>query len=66
MKEKDIIHENGSYWVGADHRHSAYVVFKNGVTHSTSDSAYSMDEDGKSCAICRCDYLAKRERERAA
>lgn len=63
MKEKDIIHEHGSYWIGKDRENRAYIVFKNGVTHSVSDSAYTMDEDGLSCAMSRCEYLAKREKE---
>ena len=58
MKEKDIIHENGDYWVLRER--DAYYVMQTGVTHSTSDSAYSPDDDGKSIAIARCNYLARR------
>lgn len=56
MKVKDIKHENGRYWV-ADTK-DAYTVFKIGITHSTSDSAYERSPDGLSLAIARCDYLA--------
>ena len=62
MREVNIVYENGSYWVGRDKADKAYVVYKISLTHSTSDSAYPMTEDGLSIAICRCDYLAKRER----
>lgn len=60
MRESDIIHEVGSYWVGRDKDEGAYVVFKIGTTHSTSDSAYDLTPDGLSIAIARCDYLASR------
>lgn len=59
VKESDIMFESGSYWVCRDK--SAYVVFKNGATHSTSDSAYAKTDDGLSIAIARAKYLAKRE-----
>lgn len=62
MTEADIMYEKGSYWVGRDKAPKAYVVYKIGLTHSTSDSAYPMTDDGLSIAICRCKYLAKRER----
>ena len=62
MQESDIMHETpcGNYWVGRDKCSKAYVVYKVGVTHSTSDSAYALNADGLSIAICRADYLAKR------
>ena len=57
LKEKDIIHEAGDYWVADEG--SAFTVYKIGVTHSTSDSSYEHDPDGLSIAKARCDYLAK-------
>lgn len=62
MQEQDIMHETpcGKYWVGRDTRQQAYVVFKVGATHSTSDSGYHMTPDGLSIAIARADYLGKR------
>ena len=60
-KTKDISHENGVYWVLKDREAGVYWVFKTGVTHSTSDSSYTLDDDGLSLAIARCDYLAGRE-----
>lgn len=61
-KVKDIVHENGDYWVARDKKHKAYIVYKNVITHAVSDSAYSLDEDGLSIAIARCDYLAGRNK----
>jgi hypothetical protein len=58
MTESDIMHENGPYWVGA--ARGAYVVYKSGATHSTSDSAYAKTADGLTIAIARADYLARR------
>lgn len=57
---KRIIYENGIYWVAANKKLSCYVVFKNGVTHAKSDSAYPLTADGLTLAKARCDYLAKR------
>lgn len=59
LREKDIKHEIGDFWV-ADEGDS-YVVYKQGGTHSASDSAYPHDEDGLSIAIARANYLAKRK-----
>lgn len=57
-KETDIVHERGDYWVLRER--AAYTVFKNGITHSVSDSSYERTEAGLSIAIARCEYLAKR------
>lgn len=59
MRESDIMHERGAYWVLRDR--AAYLVMRNGVTHATSDSAYARDPDGLSLAIARCNYLASRQ-----
>ena len=58
--EKDIVYENGDYWVFDDRKAKHYVVFKNVGTHSVSDSAYERNDDEKSIAVARCDYLASR------
>ena len=63
MRESDIMHEAGAYWVCR--QKGAYVVYKIGVTHSTSDSAYAKTPDGLSIAIARCDYLAGRASSKA-
>lgn len=54
IKEKDIMHENGKFWVLR--KDGVFYVMVSGVTHSSSDSAY----EDLSLAICRCDYLANR------
>lgn len=65
MRESDIMHEKGNYWVGRDRELGAYVVYKIGPTHSTSDSAYGLNQDGLSIAIARANYLAKRDEVKA-
>ena len=67
MRESDIMHETtcGQYWVGRDKGRKAYIVYKVGVTHSTSDSGYALTPDGLSIAIYRADYLAKRKADGA-
>lgn len=59
IREIDIKHEAGKYWVLSTR--DAYTVFKTGLTHSVSDSAYAHTPDGLSIAIARCNYLAKKE-----
>ena len=54
IKEKDIMHENGKFWVLR--KGGVFYVMVAGVTHSSSDSAY----EDLSLAIYRCDYLARR------
>lgn len=53
-RERDIVHENGRYWVLADR--DGFTVMRNDATHAVSDSTYA----NKSLAIARADYLAKR------
>ena len=54
IKVKDIIHENGEFWVLK--QNGVFYVMVSGVTCSSSDSAY----DDADLAISRCDYLARR------
>ena len=59
LKEKDIMHENKTFWVMRD-RHKnceTYSIMQNVGTHSVSqdDCTYP----NLSVAIARCDYLAK-------
>ena len=63
MRESDIMHEVGDYWVAR--QKGTYVVYKVGVTHSISDSAYAKTPDGLSIAIARCNYLAGRTSSKA-
>lgn len=58
MRESDILHQNGPYWVGRTRE--SYTVYREGVTHSTPDSSYQQTPDGLSIAIARADYLARR------
>ncbi|AGF88240.1 hypothetical protein N275_gp39 [Salmonella phage FSL SP-031] len=53
LKEKDIAHENGDFWVLSDKQ--GFHVMRSGLTNSTCDSAYATLD----LAIARCDYLAK-------
>ncbi len=62
MRESDIMHENGLIWVGKEK--DSYTVFVAGITCSIGDSSYSLDSDGLSIAIARCDYLAKGHKTR--
>lgn len=54
LKMKDIVHENGGYWVLRDKEN--YHVMKIRPTHSVSDSCYASEDLAKA----RCDYLANR------
>lgn len=64
-KVEDIAHENGTAWVLTDTKRQCYTVFIAGITHSTSDSAYPLTDDGLSIAIARADYLAARIKAKA-
>lgn len=64
MRESDIKHENGAYWV-CDTRDS-YTVYKVCGTHSEPDSSYARDADGLSIAVARCNYLANRKEKQNA
>jgi hypothetical protein len=57
MKESDIKHEAGRFWV-LDHK-TGYSVMTAGATHSTADSTYARTPDGLSIAIARANYLAR-------
>jgi len=67
MRESDIMHETpcGQYWVGRDKGRGAYIVYRAGSTHSTSDSGYAMTPEGLLLAIYKADYLAKLKSEGA-
>lgn len=57
MRESDILHENGNYWVMRNSR--GYHVMVAGATYSVSESSYA----DLSLAIARVDYLARREND---
>jgi hypothetical protein len=73
MIEADIMHENGSFWVGRDTVTSdetggqvnAYVVYRPRGTVSESAAAFPRTDDGLSLAIAYCDYMAKSANEKA-
>lgn len=60
-READIAHENPKAWVLDDKRNGCYTVFRNGVTHSASDSSYERDADGLSIAKARADFFNRTE-----
>lgn len=60
MTETVIVYERGSYWVCRDRRAKQYTVYRQGVTHSRSDSSYPLTGAGLSIAIARCNYLDAR------
>ena len=62
-KVKDIIHENGRFWVLKTK--DKYTVMVTGLTCSICESAYHLDGDGLTIAIARCNYLAKRYTEQS-
>lgn len=66
LKEKDIAHENGAFWVWHNKQASCYAVMVTGATCSQSESSYPLNDDGKSLAVARCDYLARRAAEKRA
>jgi len=54
MREKDIMHECGKFWV---YRGSnAYTVMQSGITHSTSVQSFAKTDDGLSIAIAYANY----------
>jgi hypothetical protein len=64
MTERDIKHENGSFWV-LDTRKAYAVMRPHGAIASESDSAYARTDDGLSIAVARCDYLARQAAKKA-
>ena len=58
-KVSDIVHENQKAWVLRDKKNECYTVFRVGLTHSTSDSSYELNDDGLGIAKARADYFNK-------
>ena len=65
-RETDIVHEAGRFWVLRNAQHQRYTVLASGSVCSESDSHYAFTDDGKSIAIARANYLARREAQRKA
>lgn len=64
MREADILHRSGAYWVAATR--DSYTVYRDGLTHATPDSSYTRSPDGLWLAIFRADYLARKAQGRAS
>lgn len=62
VREQDIVHECGDFWVHRDQTHDRYTVYRAGSTHSESDSSYPFTPDGMSLAVARANYLDRRAR----
>jgi len=60
IKERDIVHEAGSYWVLRTK--DAYHVMRPKGCVSVTDSAYAKTDDGLSIAKARADYLHQRSK----
>ena len=58
-KVSDIVHENPWAWVLRDKKRNCYTVFRTGITCSSSDSSYGLNEDGLSLAKARAEYFNK-------
>lgn len=57
MKEADIIHQAGPYWVGRVA--GGYEVRQDLDGHSATLAVFARDADGQSNALAYCDYLQK-------
>ena len=60
LKESDILHENGNYWVMRDKHNgqTTYTIMLNGLTHSESIDGVTYPD--LSIAVARCDYMARK------
>lgn len=67
MKESDLVHENGDFWVCKTQKNwfgspeKTYSIYRNQLTHSVPVASFEQNEDGLSLAIAYCDYRAKRD-----
>lgn len=60
MKANEIVYETNKAWVKRDKKRNCYTVFRIGLTHSVSDSAYPLNDDGLSIAKARADYFSRK------
>ena len=60
LKESDILHQIGAYWVMRDKHEGqrTYTIMKDGLTHSESIDGVTYPD--LSIAKARCDYMALR------
>ena len=60
LKSHGIVKTFDHAWVHMDKKRAQYVVYRNTVTHSESDSAYPLDDSGLSLALVRAKYISNR------
>jgi len=53
-----VLHENNGYWVMKSS--DGYHVMQPESCYSVTESVYSLDDDGLSIAIARCNYLGNK------
>lgn len=58
MKESDILHEVGDFWVCKVDK--TYSVYKNGITHASPVASFPLGDSGLSLAKAYCDYKGQR------
>lgn len=59
MRESEILHEAGLYWVCKSTKHIGYDVFRTGLTHSTRCAIIGYEgEDGLRRAIAEAERRA--------
>ena len=60
LKESDILHQIGAYWVMKDKHEGqrTYTIMKDGITHAESIDGVTYPD--LSIAVARCNYLAKK------
>lgn len=63
IRENQILHEREGFYAWSDRR--VVYVMKPFGTAALTDSAFSDTEDGRSLAIARVNYLARRAKEGA-
>jgi len=60
LKSHGIVQSFDYAWIHRDRRQARYVVYRNTITHSESDSAYPLDDNGLSLAMVRAKYISGR------
>lgn len=64
--ESDIMHDDNAFaWVLRDKPGKCYAVMRYNFTHSVTDCAFPLTDDGLGLAIARAKYISKRERQKA-
>lgn len=64
--ESDIMFDDNAFaWVLRDKPGRCYAVMLYNFTHSVTDCAFPLTDDGLSLAVARAKYLAEREHAKA-